>query len=139
MEATIKAVDTMENDPGRNGRTLADVTWADVAVKYCKDLYELLYRRLSSDGTHTTLDSIDRVFDNDPATKNITGLKVGPDILGLVETLKAACLMFIWAAEPFALVYNQTDAQTRIEKMMERFKTLPPDEPSVTVVANFRS
>jgi hypothetical protein len=112
---------------------------ANVALKHCKDLYDLLYRLLSSDGTHTTLDSINRVFDYDATSHHITNVKVGPDIADLVETLKSACLMFLWAADPFPRVYNQSEIGTRIQKMMRRFVALPQDEPDATVVPNFRN
>jgi hypothetical protein len=91
MEATIKEIDDIEASANRK---LVDVNWADVALKHCKDLHDLPYRLLSADGTHTTIDSINRVFDYD-AAKNITNLKIGPDIANLVETLRAACLMFL--------------------------------------------
>lgn len=135
METTVKLVDAMEKAAGRN---LADITWANVAQKHCKDLYELLYRLLSSDGTHTNIDSIHRILDYDD-TKQIKGLKTRPDIADLVETLMAACLMFLLAADPFVRAYNQSEIRTRIREMNQRFNALPQDEPSdAAVVPNFR-
>jgi len=140
MEATVKEVDEMDKEmENKSHRKLVDITWANVALKHCKDLYDLLYRQLSSDGTHTTIDSINRVFDCDAKSHQITNLKVGPDIANLVETLKAACLMFLWAADPFAQAYHQSEVGRRIQEMMQRFVTLPKDEPDATVVANFSS
>jgi Family of unknown function (DUF5677) len=132
MEATINEVDAKE---AAVGRKLMDINWADTAFKHCKDLYDLLYRLLSSDGTHTTIDSINRVFGYGAVTKRINELKVGPDIAGLVETLKSASLMFLWAADPFARIYNQETG--RLHEMMRRFTGLPQDEPDATVVAGF--
>ena len=134
MQDTIKDVDAKE---AATGRDLHDVTWSNVAAKHCRDLYDLLYRLLSSDGTHTTLDSLNRMFDYDPATKRITDLKVGPDILNLVETLKAACLMFLWAADPFERAFSQIGNRARIEQMIKRFDSLPQNEPSASVTADF--
>jgi len=105
MEATVKEVDAKE----AAGSKLADINWAAVAGKHCKDLYELLYRLLSSDGTHTTINAIHREVIYDAAEK-ITGLKVGPDTAGMVETLKAACVTFLWATDPFARAFDQKNS-----------------------------
>ena len=135
MEATVKEVDAIEKDD----RKLSDIKWANIALKNCKDLYDLLYRLLSSDGTHTTIASITRCFDYDSNTKQISELKVGPDILNLVETLKAACLMFLWAADPFARAYDQNEMRTRVQEMMQRFEKLPQDEPNASVVGSVQA
>jgi hypothetical protein len=114
MESTVKEADDLEVIKGSK---LSEINWADVALKHCKDLYELLYRSLSSDGTHTTITSVERSFDYD-ANGKITAVKVGPDLVRLVETLKAACLMFLWAADPFARAFDTTfrpEIQRKIE------------------------
>jgi hypothetical protein len=134
METTIQDVNAKEKAAGRE---FVDTKWGNVAQKHCKDLYDLLYRSLSSDGTHTTIDSINRVFESDPQTKRIIDVKVGPDIANLVDTLKAACLMFLWAADPFARAYDQVTNRTRIEEMVQGFTALPQGEPDATVVAKF--
>jgi hypothetical protein len=134
MEATVQEVDAIE---AATNKKLRDITWADVAVKNCKDLYELLYRLLSSDGTHTNINSIHRFLTFDPAGQ-LTGVKVGPDTSDMVTVLKAACLMFLWAADPFARAFNQDNIRDRIKADIQRFAELPQDEPGdVTVVANF--
>ena len=65
------------------------------------DLYQLLYRLLSADGTHATIDALNRhlILDRD---QNIVGLNAGPDTDGVVDALQAACLVMLWAAEPFS-------------------------------------
>jgi hypothetical protein len=134
MEQTIKDINAIE---AAAGRELRDVTGSNIAAKHCKDLYDLLYRLLSSDGTHTTCDSINRMFDYDPASKRISALKTGPDISNLLETIKAACLMFLWAADPLACAYNQTAIRDRLQQMMQRFVALPQDEPDASIVPRF--
>jgi Family of unknown function (DUF5677) len=57
MSSAVASVDAMEAAPKAK---LRDINWADVALKHCPDLYQLLYRSLSSDGTHATLNSLDR-------------------------------------------------------------------------------
>ncbi len=74
MEATVREVDARE----ATGSEIRDITWGDVAAKHCKDLYNTLYRLLSSDGTHTTINSIHRAAVYD-AIGQIAGFKVGPD------------------------------------------------------------
>ena len=132
MEATINQVDAMETTANKK---LSDINWCDVAVKHCKDLYQLLYRLLSSDGTHTTINAIHRHVAYD-ANDRITDLKIGPDTADLVDTLKAACLTFLWAADPFARAFDLNEISGRIEKQIQRFAELPQDEPcDVTVVS----
>lgn len=134
MNATIAQVDAMEVAKLKaSNNKLQDITWANVGGKYCKDLYELLYRLLSADGTHTTLDAINRMFDYSP-TGEIVSVKVGPDVAEMVETLKAGCLMFLWAAESFANVYGLANMQARVQEKMAEVMTLPQNEPNKAVV-----
>lgn len=117
------------SEPSHPGNSVTP-NWADVALKHCKDLYQLLYRLLSADGTHRQV-----AYDTN---QQITELKNGPDTADLVETLKAACLMFIWAADPFARAFDLTAIAGRLQKQLQRFTELPPDEPAnVTVVPGF--
>ena len=134
MQATVQEVDAIET---ATNKKLRDITCADVAVKHCKDLYELLYRLLSSDGTHTNINSIHRFLTFDLAGQ-LVGVKVGPDTSDMVTVLKAACLMFLWAADPFARAFSQDNIKDRIKAKIQRFAELPQEEPNdVTVIANF--
>ena len=127
LEATVRQVDNLEQliSP----KKLSDINWANIAEKYCKDLYNLLYRQLSSDGTHTTLESIGRYLHLDER-KQIVALKRGPDVADLVDTLKMACLMLLWAAEPFVRVYGKSEFEPTIQQLTHRFVVLPQDEPT---------
>jgi hypothetical protein len=75
MEATIKEV---TDEEAATGRKFGDVNWATVAAKHCPDLYNLLYRPLSNDGTHTNVNAIHRVLEFNESGQP-TGLRVGPD------------------------------------------------------------
>jgi hypothetical protein len=100
-------------------------------MKHCPDLYQLLYRTLSSDGIHATINSLDRFVETD-ATGRVAAFKVAPDTVGLVETLSAACLLFIWAAEPFAVVFDRPDVSAEMSRRIQQFAQLPgafPDAP----------
>jgi uncharacterized protein DUF5677 len=120
MRAAVAAVDAMETPT----RRLRDISWADVAAKHCPDLYQLLYRSFSNDGTHATLSSLDRYVVAD-ANMQITAFKVAPDGAGVVEVLSGACLLFIWAVDPFAAAANRPDITERIAEQLQRFGTLP--------------
>jgi hypothetical protein len=102
---------------------LQDINWADVALKHCPDLYQLLYRQFSSDGTHATLSSLDRYVVTD-SNMLITAFKAAPDGEGIVELLSAACLLFLWAADPFAAAVNRPDISAQIKDQLQRFGTL---------------
>ena len=55
----------------------------------------------------------------------ITAFKAAPDGEGLVEVLSAACLLFMWAADPFASAVNRPDITAQIKEQLQRFGTLP--------------
>jgi Family of unknown function (DUF5677) len=121
MQATVTAVDAME---AASGKRLKDINWADTAAEHCFDLYNLLYRSLSSDGTHATVDSLNRFVEVD-SSKQITAFKVVPDTDGLVEALSAACLLFIWAADPFAAAFGRQDVSAELSRQLKLFAELP--------------
>jgi hypothetical protein len=124
LRATVAAVNARE----AAGEKIADIKWATVAEKHCRDLYNTLYRLMSSDGTHTTIDALNREMVYDAANR-FAGFKVGPDISGMVETLKGASLALIWAAEPFIRAFPAEGRTERLQAMLARFETLPADEP----------
>ena len=104
-------------------KELTDIKWEQVAEKHCRDLYHLLYRSLSSDGTHATLDALERFLVVDDG--EIKAFKVAPDGAGLIETLSAACLMFFWAAAPFANTNGLVDMAADITARVRKFAMLP--------------
>jgi hypothetical protein len=127
LEATLEAAAIAEaNAAGTipKKRKLQDIEWAATAMKYCPDLYQLLYRMLSSDGTHATINSLNRFVETD-VTGRITAFKVAPDTTGLVEAVSAACLLFIWAAEPFAVAFYRPDVSAELSKRIQLFAQLP--------------
>jgi hypothetical protein len=135
MEATVHDVDAREKTIAP--RKFGDPNWANVASRHCKDLYQTLYRLLSADGTHTTMNAIHRHVSYD-ANEQITELKVGPDTSDLIETLKAACLVLIWASDPLVRAFELNEFSEGLQEHLRHFNQLPQDEPaSVTVVAGF--
>ncbi len=128
MKRVVADVDAMEVAPKSK---LHDINWADVALKHCPDLYQLLYRSFSFDGTHATLTSLDRYVVTD-TNMQITAFKAAPDGAGTVEVLSGACLLFMWAADPFAAAVNRPDITGRIKEQLKRFGTLPGAFPGET-------
>jgi len=121
MRAVIAEVDAIE---AQSGKKLKDINWADVGAAHCFDLYNLLYRSLSSDGTHATVDSLNRFLEVGDG-QQITAFKVAPDTDGMVEALSAACLLFIWAADPFAAAFARPDVTAGLSNQLKLFAELP--------------
>ena len=136
IEQMIRTVKDVKAREAAAGYAFKDIGWSTVAAKHCRDLYDLLYRPLSNDGTHTNVNAIHRFLEFDGPKP--TGLRFGPSTHDLVEVLKMACLMFLWAAEPFARVHSQGFIPVISAKMAE-FGTLPADEPNdVSVVPGYQ-
>ena len=123
LEATVSELELLKAIPGKEPRL---INWADLAKKHCPELYLLLYRPLSSDGTHTTVDAINRHIEADEEFR-ITGLKGGPELTDVVDTLSIACLSFIWALNSFEEVRGG-DRQ-RVQSFLQKFKDLSKDQP----------
>ena len=128
-KATIKFVSDLEAQAGYDFR---DVKWAEVAKMKDTDgndarsIYDLLYRSLSSDGTHTTIDAIWRVLNVDSG--KVVALKIGPDISNLIGTLASACNVFLWSAVAFNNIYG-AKSNDRIQMLMKKFESLNHQEP----------
>jgi hypothetical protein len=121
MQTVKDEVDALEVPPNAK---LQDIKWAEVARNHCPDLYQVLYRSFSSDGTHATIASIDRYVITDGNMQAI-GFSAAPDGEGAVEVLSGACLLFFWAADPFAAAMDLPDVTDAIKQELARFGTLP--------------
>jgi hypothetical protein len=121
MSTAIADADALEPELARK---LQDINWADSAGKHCPDLYQLLYRSLSSDGAHATVNSLNRFVIAD-ANMEISAFKAAPDPDGIVEALSAACLILIWAVDPFAAAFERQDVSAELSKQIQVFATLP--------------
>ena len=123
LETTVSSLELLKGVPGKEPR---QINWADLAKKHCEELYNLLYRPLSADGVHTTVDAINRHLEAD-ADSRITGLKGGPELTEIVDTLSIACLSFIWALQCFEQMRG-VDEQ-RVRSFLQKFNELSQDEP----------
>jgi hypothetical protein len=86
--------------------------------------------RFGSQGAHCYA-----VFIVADANVRITAFKVAPNGDGLIEVLSAACLVFLWAADPFAVSAQRPDVTAQIEEQVQRFATLPGAFPGEKPVA----
>jgi hypothetical protein len=105
-----------------------------VAKRYCPAsqhqlLYQVFYRDLSSDGTHATISSLERLLGVEEDGQ-ITGVKAGPDTNGLVELLPHACLVFILSAEVCAKVNGQGDVTTALDRAVAEFNAVDGGAPT---------
>jgi hypothetical protein len=123
-------IDAME---AASGPKLHDINWAVIASQHCRDLYHLLYRLFSNDGAHTTLRTLDRYVVAD-SNMRITAFKAA-DGEGAVEVLSAACLLFFWAADPFAATVGRPDVTAQLKEQLRRFGSLPGAFPGVRPAA----
>lgn len=126
LEATVREIEALKGQPGKEPRA---IIWADVAQQHCKDLYNLVYRPLSADGTHSTVDLINRHFEAD-AHMSITAVRVAPDVSDtaeIVDTLSFASLIFLWAAEPFVRSFERGGDADRLQQYLARFRELEPN------------
>jgi hypothetical protein len=123
LETRLSAAAVAGATPSKK-RKLQDIEWASTAMKHCPDLYQLLYRPMSTDGTHATVSTLDRFVETDEAGR-IVAFKVAPDTDGIIEALSAACLLFIWAAEPFATVFDRPDVSNEMSRRIQQFGQLP--------------
>ena len=57
LQTTVAELELLKGVPGKDPR---QINWADLAKTHCPELYLLLYRPLSADGVHTTVDAINR-------------------------------------------------------------------------------
>lgn len=104
------------------------INWADVANKYgCQDLYSTLYRLMSADGTHVTINAIARCFEISDAGE-VTMMKVGPDTDGMVISMNAACVAFMSSVEPFLTHYPNADFTAQLRELTEEFKGMGVEE-----------
>jgi hypothetical protein len=112
---------------GQPDKEAKKIEWASVARKHCKELYNLVYRPLSADGTHSTVDSMNRHFEAE-AQMNIIAVRVAPDVTdtaGIVDTL--ACMIFLWACGPFVQNFERGGDADRHQNCLARFRELEPN------------
>jgi hypothetical protein len=61
-----------------------------------------------------------------PSFKNRARFKTRP----FRSVTQAACLMFIWTADPFARAFSLNDIARGLQGQLQLFNALPPDEPT---------
>lgn len=109
------------------GRKLRDIKWEQVAERHCpvhvrQLLYQVLYRDLSSDGTHATVRSVERLLGVEGGGQIIT-VAAGPET-ELVELLRPASIVFILSAMVCAQKSGLTDMTTALHKAVREIEAL---------------
>lgn len=120
MEATIAEVDAAKKDPSK---FIGEIRWEAEAQKCCPDLYKLLYRLLSTSGTHINIDTVYAQLETDSSGR-ISALKIGSDSDGLVETVKSACIILLWAADPFLRAFPKDGFEEQVKAGIARIDAL---------------
>jgi hypothetical protein len=126
LEALKLEIEALKGQPEKEAKK---IEWASVARKHCKELYDLIYRPLSADGTHSTVDSMNRHFEAD-SQMNIIAVRVAPDVAdttGIVDTLSFACMILLWACGPFVQSFERGGDVDRHQKCLARFRELEPN------------
>ena len=126
MKATVAEAKALLDQRGKKSGW-RPIIWEQIAAKQCPKLYTLLYRPLSSDGTHTNLDAVNRHVTTD-GQGNVIGLKGGPDASGIAEVLKYATLMLLWAIDPISRAFPSDGLDDRIQGYTRRFQELSGSE-----------
>jgi hypothetical protein len=126
LNKAITDANAYEASTGRE--ELRRIKWEQVAKRYCPAsqhqlLYQVFYRDLSSGGTHVTISSLERLLGVEEDGQ-ITGIKAGPDMNGLVELLPHACLVFILSAEVCAEVNGLGGVAAALDRAVVEFNAL---------------
>jgi hypothetical protein len=88
------------------GRKPNSIVWASVAENAgMRDLYNLVYRDMSGDGAHATIESLNHHINAD-ADSVIKSLSYMPRAEGVADILSAASRAVMLAAEAFAKVFE---------------------------------
>lgn len=120
IRQTVEEIESLE---AANGKQFRLINWADTALKYCAVLYNLVYRDLSSDGTHVSVTALNRHVEAD-ANMNIVSLKAGPDLADLTNALSVICLISIWAMYPLSGAFGLAQVEAKISDSRRRYKEL---------------
>ena len=99
------------------------IIWADEAKKHCPILYDLVYRPLSTYGTHVSTRRLDEHLKTDQNGR-VVGLNRGPTTEGLNFTLKFACGILLSAARVASNRLERPGFEDRLRFQTRRFGKL---------------
>ncbi len=120
LEGTAKGADASEH--GFDGE-LREIRWDQVAEKCCPELYNLIYRPLSTLGTHVNPRRMDENLKTDEHGA-ILGRNRGPTTEGLDLTLQSACMILLHAARVAANMLGQPGLEDRLRCLTRRWGEL---------------
>ena len=120
LERTATGADASEH--GFDGE-IREIRWDQVARKYCPEFYDLIYRSLSTLGTHVNPLRMDENLRTDEHGVSLV-LNQGPATEGLDLTLQAACMILLHAARVAANMLGQPGFEDRLRFQMRRWEEL---------------
>ena len=132
-----KAARSVGEEEG-SGKKFSDVNWHDTAAKYCPDFYNLVYRALSNEGAHITLNILNRFVDFTPTDQlsHVSAVKFGPAIHDMVEVLHLACTILLWLVNAFSCTYTPKFSE-QIMAHVSQLDNMPMDEPKNVRVQSY--
>ena len=110
QELTLEQISTLkhliESIDAKYGHKPNGIGWATAAEKAgLRDLYNVVYRDMSGDGAHATIESLNHHITAN-AEKAMTGLSYKPRAEGVADVLSVATHAVLLAAEGFAKVFE---------------------------------
>lgn len=117
---------TMLDDVKAKGYVLKDINLLQLAQEIgFGPLYQVVYRKLSGDSAHASLEAINRHFVRN-ASGRIEKLRFSPQREGLENILSAAITAFLGALEALYLVFQQDNIREAVDAHNTRHHTLQP-------------
>lgn len=111
----------IEDIDARHGGKPNGIVWATVAERTgTRDLYNVVYRDMSGDGAHATIESLNHHISVD-AENTMTGLSFKPSAKGVADVMSAATHAVFIAAEAFSKVFQIKHA---LEEHLAKWKLL---------------
>ena len=115
---------------GLKGMKTDRIRWEQIVGQYgLDDLYQVIFRPLSNDGAHCSVDSLNRHALVD-GSGSVVGIKCGPDTAGLEDALSQACIALLWAMRPLVEIYALKDPEKRLGEWSKRYSAMVDPQPA---------
>ena len=86
-------------------------------------LYNVIYRAASGDGAHTSIDGLNRHVRADQLA-NVVGLKFGPDVSDLAETLSDSMSLLAFATDAILALFSVPQFAVESSDCVAKWKAL---------------
>ncbi|MCZ8309580.1 MAG: DUF5677 domain-containing protein [Rhodospirillales bacterium] len=120
-ENTKKVVEFLQS---LANETADGLKWEAIARENQLDhLYQMVYRPLSNDGVHCTLDSLQRHVVKDEHGR-VKELRYGPDDEGIDDALRASCTAMMFALEGMCEAFPRPGGDEKMRSLLAQYKKL---------------